>query len=43
MSTTEDTSAIDEKKNEETTTSFTSSDFKNFIDDFDYNYSYAKK
>jgi hypothetical protein len=31
MSTTEDTSAIDEKKNEETTTSFTSSDFKNFM------------
>lgn len=32
MSTTEDTSAIDEKKNEETTTSVTSSsDFKNFI------------
>jgi hypothetical protein len=31
MSTTEDTSAIDEKKNEETTTSVTSSDFKKFI------------
>ena len=31
MSTTEDTSAIDEKKHEETTTSITSADFKNFI------------
>ena len=31
MSTTEDTSAIDEKKNEETPTSITSDDFKKFI------------
>ena len=34
MSTTEDTSAIDEKKNEETTTSITSDDFKKFIKNY---------
>ena len=31
MSTTETTSAINEKKNEETGTSVTSTDFKNFL------------